>query len=49
MIGLGTIANVAAIIIGGSIGMLLKGGMKEHYQHYGESHSCRVQGGANTI
>ena len=32
MIGLGTIANVAAIIIGGSIGMLLKGGMKEHYQ-----------------
>ena len=32
MIGLGTIANVAAIIVGGSIGMLLKGGMKEHYQ-----------------
>ena len=32
MIGLGTLANVAAILAGGSIGMLLKGGMKEHYQ-----------------
>ena len=32
MIGLGTIANVAAILVGGGIGMLLKGGMKEHYQ-----------------
>ena len=32
MIGLGTIANVAAILAGGGIGMLLKGGMKEHYQ-----------------
>ena len=32
MVGLGTIANVAAIIVGGGIGMLLKGGMKEHYQ-----------------
>ena len=32
MFGLGTIANVAAIIVGGGIGMLLKGGMKEHYQ-----------------
>lgn len=32
MIGLGTIANVAAIIAGGSIGLLLKGGLKEHYQ-----------------
>lgn len=32
MIGLGTIANVAAIIAGGSIGMLLKGGLKERYQ-----------------
>ena len=32
MIGLGTIANVAAIIVGGSIGLLLKGGLKEHYQ-----------------
>ena len=28
MIGLGTIANVAAIIVGGSIGLLLKGGLK---------------------
>ena len=32
MIGLGTIANVAAIIVGGGIGLLLKGGMKEQYQ-----------------
>lgn len=32
MIGLGTIANVAAIIVGGGIGLLLKGGLKEHYQ-----------------
>ena len=32
MIGLGTIANVAAIIAGGSIGLLLKGGLKERYQ-----------------
>ena len=32
MIGLGTIANVTAIIAGGSIGLLLKGGLKEHYQ-----------------
>ena len=32
MMGLGTIANVAAIIVGGGIGMLLKGGMKEQYQ-----------------
>jgi len=32
MIGLGTIANVAAILVGGSIGLLLKGGLKEHYQ-----------------
>ena len=28
MIGLGTIANVAAIIVGGGIGLLLKGGLK---------------------
>ena len=32
MIGLGTIANVAAILVGGSIGLLLKGGLKEQYQ-----------------
>ena len=32
MIGLGTIANVAAILVGGSIGLLFKGGLKEHYQ-----------------
>ena len=32
MIGLGTIANVAAILVGGGIGLLLKGGMKENYQ-----------------
>lgn len=32
MIGLGTIANVAAILVGGGIGLLLKGGLKEHYQ-----------------
>ena len=32
MIGLGTIANVAGILAGGGIGLLLKGGLKEHYQ-----------------
>ena len=32
MFGIGTIANVAAIITGGFIGLLLKGGLKEHYQ-----------------
>ena len=32
MFGLGTIINVAAIVAGGLIGVLLKGGMKEHYQ-----------------
>ena len=32
MIGTGTIANVLAIIAGGSLGLLAKGGLKEHYQ-----------------
>lgn len=32
MIGLGTIVNVAAIVVGGCIGTLLRGGLKEHYQ-----------------
>ena len=32
MIGTGTIANVLAIIAGGSIGLLARGGLKEHYQ-----------------
>lgn len=32
MIGMGTIANVAAILVGGCIGLLFKGGLKEHYQ-----------------
>ena len=32
MIGTGTIANVLAIVIGGCIGMLAKGGLKAHYQ-----------------
>ena len=32
MIGLGTIANVAAILVGGGIGLLLKGGLKAHYR-----------------
>ena len=32
MIGLGTIVNVAAIIIGGCLGTLFRGGLKEHYQ-----------------
>jgi len=33
MFGLGTIINVAAIIAGGCIGLLLRGGLKEHYQN----------------
>ncbi len=32
MIGLGTIANVAAIVVGGCLGTLVRGGLKEHYQ-----------------
>ncbi|MDY4104922.1 MAG: DUF554 domain-containing protein [Oscillospiraceae bacterium] len=32
MRGLGTIANVAAIIIGGLLGLVMKGGLKPHYQ-----------------
>lgn len=32
MTGIGTIANVGAIIVGGTIGLLFKGGLKEHYQ-----------------
>ena len=32
MIGLGTIANVAAIMIGSFIGLLLKGGLKQRFQ-----------------
>ncbi len=32
MIGMGTIANVAAILVGGCIGLLFRGGLKEHYQ-----------------
>ena len=32
MIGLGTIVNVLAIVAGGFIGLLLKGGLKERYQ-----------------
>ena len=32
VIGIGTVVNVAAIIVGGLIGLLFKGGLKEHYQ-----------------
>lgn len=32
MIGIGTAANVAAIVAGGCIGLTLRGGLKEHYQ-----------------
>ena len=32
MRGLGTIANVAAIIIGGLLGLVMKGGLKQHRQ-----------------
>lgn len=32
MTGIGTVVNVAAIIVGGTIGYLLKGGLKPHYQ-----------------
>ena len=32
MRGIGTIINVAAVISGGGIGLLLKGGLKERYQ-----------------
>lgn len=32
MTGIGTIVNVLAILLGGCIGLLFKGGMKEHYQ-----------------
>lgn len=32
MRGIGTIVNVAAIIVGGLIGLVMKGGLKQHYQ-----------------
>ncbi len=32
MKGIGTIANVAAVLLGGGAGLLLKGGLKERYQ-----------------
>ena len=32
MVGMGTIANVLAIVVGGCIGLLAKGGLKQHYQ-----------------
>ena len=32
MTGIGTVVNVAAIIVGGTIGYVLKGGLKPHYQ-----------------
>lgn len=32
MIGIGTIVNVLAIVVGGCVGLLFKGGLKEHYQ-----------------
>ena len=32
MIGTGTIANVAAIVLGGAIGLGVRGGLKAHYQ-----------------
>lgn len=32
MIGTGTIANVAAIVLGGAVGLVVRGGLKEHYQ-----------------
>lgn len=32
MIGLGTIVNVTAIIVGGCLGTLFRGGLKDHYQ-----------------
>ena len=33
MFGLGTIVNVLAILVGGSLGLLFRGGLKEHYQN----------------
>lgn len=32
MIGLGTIVNVAAVLVGGGVGLLLRGGLKERFQ-----------------
>ena len=32
MVGMGTIANVLAIVSGGAVGLLARGGLKEHYQ-----------------
>jgi uncharacterized membrane protein YqgA involved in biofilm formation len=36
MIGLGTIVNVAAVLVGGGVGLLLRGGIPER------SRRCRV-------
>ena len=32
MTGIGTLVNVCAIILGGFLGLLFKGGLKQHYQ-----------------
>ena len=32
MVGTGTLVNVAAIVLGGLLGLLVRGGLKEHYQ-----------------
>lgn len=32
MVGTGTLVNVAAIVLGGLLGLLVPGGLKEHYQ-----------------
>ena len=32
MTGIGTIVNVLAVVVGGALGMLLRGGMKQQYQ-----------------
>ena len=32
MTGLGTLVNVCAIILGGFLGLLFKGGLTQHYQ-----------------
>lgn len=32
MVGLGTVVNVLAILIGGCLGLIFRGGLKEHYQ-----------------
>lgn len=52
MMGLGTLANVLAILAGGGLGLLLKGGLPERWQgalmaHHGSGRGVHRRGGGH--